>query len=214
MLVNDRMSKPVVFVEPSMRAQDAMELMRKENIRRMPVVDGGKLVGIVSATDLLNAAPSQATSLSIWELNYLLSKIKVADVMTSKVVSVNEDTAIEEAARIMADNKIGGLPVMRNGNVVGIITETDLFRIFLEMFGARIEGVRATILLEDIPGTMAKVVNVIAENSGNIVAAGTFSGDDQASREVVLKITGLDLIKIQELISPFVLKIKDIRACC
>ena len=96
-----------------------LNLMKREHIRRTPVVKDGKLVGIVSDKDLLNASPSPATSLSVWELNYLLSKITVSEVMTKNVLTVTEDTPIEEAARIMADNKIGGLPVIRGGHVVG-----------------------------------------------------------------------------------------------
>ena len=130
MLVGDKMSKPVISISPDMPISDALILMKKEKIRRAPVVKDGKLVGIVSDKDLLNASPSPVTTLSIWEMNYLLSKITVSEVMTSNVLTVTEDTPIEQAARIMADNKIGGLPVMKDGHCVGIITETDLFKVF------------------------------------------------------------------------------------
>src|SRR3990170_3638875 len=136
MIVGERMSHPVISVPPDMPIVDALNLMKREHIRRTPVIKDGKLVGIVSDKDLLNASPSPATSLSVWEMNYLLSKITVKDVMTKDVLTVTEDTPIEEAARIMADNKIGGLPVMRGASVVGIITETDLFKLFLELLGA------------------------------------------------------------------------------
>ena len=131
MLIGERMSRPVISVTPDMPVHDARNLFKQENIRRAPVVNKGKMIGIVSDQDLINASPSLATSLSIWELNYLLSKIKVEDVMTKDVTTIDEDTPIEQAARLMADNKIGGLPVMRDGKVVGMITETDLFKIFL-----------------------------------------------------------------------------------
>ena len=173
MLVGERMTHPVVYVSPDMPIQDALQLMKKENIRRVPVVKDGKLVGIVSDKDLLNASPSQATSLSVWELHYLLSKITVSEVMTKGVIVVSEDTPIEEAARIMADNKIGGLPVMRGSGVVGIITETDIFRLMLELTGAREAGIRATFLLEDKPGELAKVTGAVAEKNGNVIAIGT-----------------------------------------
>lgn len=214
MLVGERMTHPVVFVSPSMSIQDALQLMRRENIRRTPVVEGGKLVGIVSDKDLLNASPSDATSLSVWELNYLLSKITVHEVMTGAVITVTEDTPIEEAARIMSDNKIGGLPVVRDGSVVGIITETDLFRLLLELTGAREFGVRATFLLEDKPGELAKVIDAVAENGGNVIAIGTFSGDDQATREILMKISGVDDATITEIIEEYAIKVKDIRFCC
>jgi acetoin utilization protein AcuB len=163
---------------------------------------------------LLNASPSDATSLSVWELNYLLSKITVAEVMTGAVITVTEDTPIEEAARIMSDNKIGGLPVVKDGSVVGIITETDLFRLLLELTGAREFGVRATFLLEDKPGELAKVTSAIAENGGNVIAIGTFSGDDQATREILMKVSGVDDKTITKILEDYAIKVKDIRFCC
>ena len=147
MLVGERMKSPVITVRPDMPVVDALNLMRQEHIRRTPVVKDGKLVGIVSEKDLLNASPSPATSLSIYEMNYLLSKIQVKEVMTKNVLTVTEDTPIEEAARIMADNKIGSMPVLRNDQMVGIITETDLFKLLLELMGAREVGVRVTALI-------------------------------------------------------------------
>ena len=214
MLVGERMTHPVVFATPDMSIQDTLQLMRRENIRRTPVAKDGKLVGIVSDKDLLNASPSDATSLSIWELNYLLSKIKVEEVMTGVVITVTEDTPIEEAARIMSDNKIGGLPVLRNGSVVGIITETDLFHLLLELTGAREFGVRATFLLEDKPGELAKVTNAVAEKGGNVIAIGTFAGDDQQTREIMMKVRGVDDATITTILENFATKVKDIRFCC
>ena len=126
MFVGERMSRPVITVSPDAPINDVLVMFKKEHIRRAPVMKDGKLVGIVSEGNLLNASPSSATTLSVWEMNYLISKVKVKNVMTKKVITVTKDTPIEEAARIMADNKIGGLPVMKDGAVVGIITETDL----------------------------------------------------------------------------------------
>src|SRR3990172_3636994 len=193
MLVGQRMSQPVITIHPDMAVQDALNLMRKENIRRFPVVtDSGALVGIVSERDLLHASPSNATSLSVWELNYLISKIKVASVMSSKVVTVTEDTPVEEAARIMADNKIGGLPVERDAKVVGIITETDLFKLFLELLGARETGTRLTALVTDVPGELAKLTSAVRDAGGNIIALVTFLGETTENRGVTLKVGRLD----------------------
>jgi acetoin utilization protein AcuB len=214
MLVGERMTHPVVHVSPNMNIQDALQLMKKERIRRTPVVKDGKLVGIVSDKDLLNASPSQATSLSVWELNYLLSKITVSEVMTEAVIVVEENTPIEEAARIMADNKIGGLPVVHGSSVVGIITETDIFRLMLELTGAREAGLRATFLLADKPGELAKVTNAVAEKNGNVIAVGTFMGDDQATREVMMKVGGLEETEFNEILKKFTVKVKDLRFCC
>ena len=214
MLVGERMTKPVVHISPQMSIQEALQLMRKENIRRTPVVKEGKIVGIVSDKDLLNASPSQATSLSIWELNYLLSKITISDVMTQEVIVVTEDTPIEEAARIMADNKIGGLPVLKGSTLVGIITETDIFRLMLELTGAREDGIRATFLLADEPGELTKVTSAIAKKNGNIIALGTFSGDSQTTREVMMKVGRIEEDEFKEILDSIAIKIKDIRFCC
>jgi acetoin utilization protein AcuB len=212
MLVGERMSHPVISITPDMPIIDALNLMKRERIRRTPVVREGKLIGIVSDKDLLNASPSQATSLSVWEMNYLLSKVKVKDVMTKKVLTVAEETPIEEAARIMADNKIGGLPVMRNDHVVGIITETDLFKIFLELMGAREPGVRMSVLVPDKPGQLAKLTETIANSNGNIIAFGQFTGEDPSNREVTFKVAGLTEEKLISQIEPIVEKVLDIRS--
>ena len=212
MLVGERMSHPVISILPSMPIIDTLNLMKRERIRRTPVVKDGKMVGIVSDKDLLNASPSPATSLSVWEMNYLLSKITVRDVMTQKVLTVTEDTPIEEAARIMADNKIGGLPVMRNDHVVGIITETDLFKIFLELMGAREPGVRGTVLVLDKPGQLARLTEAIANLGGNIIAFGQFTGEDPSNRLVTFKVSGVEERKLAAEVGPLVEKVIDIRS--
>src|SRR6266542_6986032 len=140
MFVGERMSRPVISVTPDTPINDALAMFRKEHIRRAPVSKNGKLIGIVSERDLLFASPSPVTTLSVWEMNYLISKVTVKRVMSKKVITVDRDTPIEEAARIMADKKIGGIPVVDDGRVVGMITETDLFKIFLELMGARDKG--------------------------------------------------------------------------
>ena len=211
MLVGERMSRPPITIPPEMSIHDAMALFKQEHIRRAPVIKGGKLVGIVSLTDLLNASPSPATTLSVWEMNYLLSKLTIAEVMTKEVITVSEDTPIEEAARIMADNKIGGLPVIKGTRVVGIITETNLFKLFLELMGARERGVRVTALIEDKPGMLAKVTQAITEAGGNFIAFGQFVGEDVNTRVVTFKVNGMTKDKVKKVISDIVTKIWDIR---
>lgn len=214
MLVGERMSHPVITIPPDMPIVDALNLMKREKIRRAPIMKEGKLAGIVSDKDLLNASPSPATSLSVWEMNYLLSKITVKDVMTKKVLTVTEDTPIEEAARIMADNKIGGLPVVREDRVVGIITETDLFKIFLELMGARDLGVRVTALIHEEPGQLAKLTQAIASEGGNFIAFGQFSGEDTSNRLITFKVGNLDEERVQAITQPLVERLVDIRTCC
>jgi len=205
------MSRPPITIGPEMSINDALALFKKERIRRAPVIKGGKLVGIVSEKDLLNASPSPATTLSIWEMNYLLSKLTVSEVMTKNVITVAEDTPIEEAARIMADNKIGGLPVVKGARVVGIITETNLFKMFLELMGAREKGVRVTALIEDQPGTLAKVTRSIADAGGNFIAFGQFVGEDVNTRVITFKVNGMDQAQVKKVLTPLIKKLWDIR---
>lgn len=211
MLVGERMSHPVITVSPDTPVLDAVDMLRKEHIRRAPVVHDGKLVGIVSEKDMLNASPSSATLLSVWEVNYLVSKIKVKDVMTRKVLTVTEDTPIEEAARIMADNKVGGLPVMRDGKVVGIITETDIFKLLLEMMGARQKGVRISLLVPNVAGEIAQLSRAVFEKGGNIIALGTFAGEDPSTSELVFKVEGVSEEELRATLAPLALKLKDVR---
>lgn len=212
MLVKERMSHPVITTRPNTPIMEALDLMRKEEIRRLPVVDKrGRMIGIVSREDLLHAAPSDATSLSIWELHYLISKITVEKVMTTNVITIEEDTPLEEAARIMADNKFGGLPVLRDDKVVGIITETDLFKIFLEMLGARERGVRLAAFVPTSRDELATLTKTIVDAGGNILALGTFLGETSENREIVMKIEDISVSSLQEVVQPFVERIVDIR---
>jgi acetoin utilization protein AcuB len=146
-------------------------------------------------------------------MNYLLSKITVKEVMTKKVISVQENTPIEEAARIMVDNKIGGLPVMREGELIGIITETDLFKIFLELMGAREFGVRVTALIFEERGQLAKLAGTIANAGGNFIAFGQFAGTTPNNRLISFKVTGLEEQQVKDLTLPLIEKLVDIRSC-
>jgi acetoin utilization protein AcuB len=211
MLVGERMSHPVITINPEMPIVDALNLMKHEHIRRAPVVKDGRMLGIVADKDILNASPSPATSLSVWELNYLISKITVAEVMTRKVLTVSEDTPLEVAARFMADNKIGALPVMRNNSVVGIITETDLFKIFLELMGVRYSGVRATVLVREERGELARLTQAIANAGGNFVAFGMFQGEDPSNRMITFKVDGMTKDQVKSVVEPIVAGLVDIR---
>jgi acetoin utilization protein AcuB len=211
MFVGERMSRPVISVSPDEAINDVLAMFRKEHIRRAPVMKDGKLVGIVSERDLLNASPSSVTTLSVWEMNYLISKVKIKNVMTKKVITVSKDTPIEEAARIMADKKIGGLPVVDNGKVVGMITETDLFKIFLELMGARQKALRVTATLAERPGELAKLTKAISNNGGDFIAFGMFAGPDADSRIITFKVQGMKKEKVKEVLGDVVLKFWDIR---
>ncbi|AEJ18582.1 CBS and ACT domain-containing protein [Gracilinema caldarium] len=212
MNVGQRMTKNPVTVTPDVSVPEAQAIMRREKIRRLPVLDKqGKLVGIVTSLDLIHASPSPATSLDMYELHYLLSKLKVESVMTKNVITVSEDLPIEEAARIMADNNISGLPVMRNTILVGIITESDLFKLFIELFGARHKGVRLTVLLPERKGELADVAGAIAKIGGNIVSLATFEGEDPTNSYCTLKVESVDKTSLVNVVTPLVERIVDIR---
>ena len=213
MLVKQRMSHPVITIHPETNMQDALELMRKEHIRRLPVVNRrGQLVGIVSETDLLKASPSDATSLSVWEVRELLRKVKIEEIMTHEVVTVNHDTPLEEAARMMADSKISGMPVLEDGKLVGLITETDLFKTFLEMFGARTAGVRLSVLVPKGPGQLAKLTKSIFDQGGDIIAMVSFEGENSETGTITFKVAGVERDALVAAITPEVIKVVDVRS--
>jgi acetoin utilization protein AcuB len=212
MLVSERMIHPVLTINADIAVQDALTLMKKDKVRRYPVVDkSGKLIGIVTESDLMNAKPSEATTLSVWEISSLLAKITVERVMCKKVITVTENTTLEEAARIMADSSIGGLPVMRGDKLVGIITESDLFRIFLEMLGARRAGVRVTVEVPNAKGTISKLTTAISQLSGDILGFGAIQGESADTSIVTLKVADVTLDQLKKAMVPLVTKILDIR---
>jgi acetoin utilization protein AcuB len=212
MLVGERMTRRPTTVGPNTPINEALTLMRQEKIRRLPVLDKkGKLVGIVSDKDLLYASPSPATSLSMHELHYLLAKIMVGDVMTKEVVTVHEDTAVEQVARIMADNKIGSALVTREGELVGIITETDIFKVLLEMLGAREHGLRLTLNVPERVGILADVSRQVADLGGNLVSLGTFRGDDPAHRVITLKVQNVPKQALLEALASLGVEIQNVQ---
>ena len=212
MFVGSRMKHPVITIGPKTSLQEALSVMAKEHIRRLPVVDdAGKLIGIVTELELMKASPSSATTLSVWEIKSLLSAYPVEKIMTCEVITVTEDTPLEEAASIMADKEIGGIPVVRGQNVVGIITETDIFKAFLEVLGAREAGLRLTVEIAKTPGALANLTKAIFDLGGNILSLGSFLGDDSASARLVLKIGGVKEAELIQAIEPFSKKIVDVR---
>jgi len=210
MNVGRRMSHPVITVQPNTPITKVHELLTHEKIQQTPVVKNGKMVGIVSENDILKAYPSPVTSLSVWEITSLLEKITVNDIMVKKVLTVNEDTPIEEAARRMVDNQISSLPVVRGDELVGIITKSDLFRIMFEMLGALKPGVRFSVLLPNQPGQIAQLTQAIYEKGGTILALSTFEGDSSANGLVTVKVDGIGQAELKKLVEPRVIKLLDI----
>lgn len=190
MLVGERMTRNPVTVTEETSIDDALHVMRERKIRRLPVLDhSGRMVGIVSDLDLLHAAPSPATSLSVYELHYLLAKLTIKRVMSSPVITVTPGTPLEEAARIMADNRIGGLPVTDDGKLVGIITETDIFKILLELLGARTPGVRVIVAVPEAKGVLEQITRALADLGANIVSVATYGGPNAGEPRIMFKLS-------------------------
>lgn len=216
MLVRDRMSSPVVTVKPEMPFQDALKLMHERRFRRLPVTDTkGMLVGIVAERDLLYASASPATSLSVWELNYLLSKITLRELMTKDVITIRPDTPIEDAAHLMKEKRIGGLPVVDdNHHPIGIITETDIFKIFVEMFGGGQVGLRLSLEVPREKGVLAQLTRAIYDLDGTIISIGSFNLDAPGDDGLVLKVQGVSqdqLVDTLEAIDDQVIDVREVR---
>lgn len=177
MLVKEKMSPNPITITRQTTIASALQIMREHKIRRLPVLDGRKLIGIVTDRDISEVSPSPATSLSIFELNYLLAKTKIGDILpkNQQVITIGPDDFIEEAALLMREHKIGAIPVVDASGVIGIITETNIFDAFVELMGLKQKGYRITISLgADRPGVLAELTQIIASNKGNITHINTF----------------------------------------
>jgi acetoin utilization protein AcuB len=189
MLVKERMTLHPLTMEPTASITEAHRYMKENGIRHLPIVHkDGRLVGLITRETLMQAMPSSVTTLSVWEMNYALNKVKVRDVMVREVITVEGDVSIEKAARIMAENKIGCLLVMQNSSLAGIVTDTDMLSILMELMGARQTGVRLTLQAPDVPGELAKITAAITEQGGDIAACGTYSAEEPLKFNVVLKV--------------------------
>ena len=197
MFVINRMTKNPMTVTADTKVDEVAHLMKKHNFRRLPDVDDGKLVGFLSDSDLMRVAPSPATTLSRYEINSLLAKICVRDIMKKDVVSVNVDATIEEAALIMYKNKIGGMPVVSNmGAVVGVITETDIFKTFVDVMGLADGKTRITLEVTDKIGVVKDIAEIFGQAGVSIDSLITCKKEDN-KYEIVIRgdITNIDDIK-------------------
>ncbi|MCR5440192.1 acetoin utilization protein AcuB [Selenomonas sp. WCT3] len=187
MFVANRMTKNPVTIAPDASLDDAFLAMKKGNFRRLPVVEDGKLVGFFSDKDLMRVAPSPATTLSRYEEKSLLDKLKVAEIMNKNVISVQEDATIEEAALIMYDKKIGGLPVISEvGAVVGVITETDIFKTFVDVMALSGGKTRLTVLVDNKVGVVNEISGIFAAEGLSIDSLVTCKQED-GSYEIVIR---------------------------
>ena len=192
MLVKDRMTPNPVTVTTDTSLKDALELLRSRSFRHLPVVDeNGKLAGITSEKSLIYASPTPTTTLSVFEVDYILSRTKMEQVMHSPVITVGPNFPIEEAARIMVDRRIGCLPVVEGTKLIGIISDTDIFRVLVEGLGGGHPSTRITVVVPEKVGSLAKVTGCIANIGGNIYSLGIFWGDKPEDRLVTLRLEGV-----------------------
>jgi acetoin utilization protein AcuB len=192
MLVKDQMTPDPICGFPDMPVTEAQKRMQEHNIRHLPILDKDeKLVGLVTQRSLMNAVPPDLGKFSPFVVNYVLAKLKVHNIMVKDVVTIGQDTPFEEAARIMADKKIGCLPVMRGEQLVGIISDNDLFNIMVGLLGARRGGVRITVHQPDRAGEVARLTRVVAEQGGYLSVFVTYPTADTSVWASVLKVTNV-----------------------
>jgi acetoin utilization protein AcuB len=194
MRIRDMMTKNPITVDSETLVVDAQKIMKENNIRRLPVVDKGKLLGMVTKHDLLEASPSPATSLSVHELNYLLSKMKVKEIMKKNPVTLTPDTPFEEALKIGQEKKIGSFPVVENGKLVGIATESDIVRFLTRALGVREEGSRITI--EGLGGKLndlERIISIVNQNHTVVLSMISLPRPEKKDWMIVLRLKTSDL---------------------
>ena len=191
MYVSDWTTKKVYVVEPDEYLSDALSVMKEQAIKHVPVVKAGKLKGIISDRDIKEYSPSKATSLDIYELHYLLAKTRVKEIMNTKVISTTADTPVEEAAMVMLGQGIGCLPVLDKGNVIGIISDKDIFRALVDITGVRHGGHRICVTIEDRAGSIREVADVIRKHGYRLQGILTsYEGVKEGYRRVVIRTKG------------------------
>jgi acetoin utilization protein AcuB len=193
LLVRDRMTKSPITIKRDDSFQTALNLLRQGGVRHLPVMEGKKLVGILTDRDLRQASPSPATSLSMYEIKYLLDKILVEDIMVKNVITAPPTATIEFAAKLLYENKIGALPIVNEkGELLGIITETDILETFVEATGLGEPSSRIEIEMEDKPGALAQVAQLIKKYNINIISVMTISAAKKGKRIVVFRLATTD----------------------
>lgn len=197
MFVKTKMTTNPFTVSPDHTIPDAHELMVQHGVKRLPVIKNNKLVGVVSKEDIDKYSPSKATSLSMGEITYLLSKTKIKQIMSKNLITISPNALLEEAAILMRDNKVSFLPVVENNKLVGIITESDIFDSFIELLGFREPGVRLTVEVDDEPGIMSNLTNIIGQFGANITRVAVYRGENGKSA-IVVGINSLNTTEIEK----------------
>jgi acetoin utilization protein AcuB len=198
MLVKYWMSPQVFSIDADASMQDAVNLMKKHTIRMLPVTRKEKLVGVLTDRDLKRASASDATTLEIHELLYLLSKIKVKDIMSKNPITVSPDLTVEETAEILLKNKISGAPVLDDrGKIVGVITQSDIFKVLIALTGVGNSGIQFAFKLEDRPGSIKEIADVIRSVGGRMVSILTsYENVEKGFRKVYIRMHSIDRQKL------------------
>lgn len=192
MLVKDRMTSDPVVITTDTSLKEALEIVRSKPFRHLPVLDeNGKLVGIVTEKSLVYASPTSTTALSVFEVDYILSRTKVGQIIQGSVISAGPDWPIEEAARVMVDRRIGCLPVVEDDKLVGIISDTDIFRVFVEGLGGGHPSLRITVVVPEKVGSLARITSRVVALGGNIYSLGIFWGERPEDRVIVFRLEGV-----------------------
>jgi acetoin utilization protein AcuB len=211
MLVKDRMTPNPITVQPETTHKQASELMKEHHIHHLPVVDKqGRVVGLVVEADLLAAQPSPATSLSIYEIHGLLSKLQVKQIMSHPVHTTTLECPLEEAARLMLDQSVGCLPVMDNTQIVGIITDTDIFEALVMLLGGGEAGARFTVGVPNKPGVLAKIAQTVANVGGNVISVITWHSRE-GETYISIKERGADFTQLKPALDALDVEIVDVR---
>ena len=193
MLVKDRMTCDPVVITTDTSLKEALEIVRSKPFRHLPVLDeNGKLVGIVTEKSLVYASPTSTTALSVFEVDYILSRTKVGQIIQGSVISVGPDWPVEEAARVMVDRRIGCLPVVEDDKLIGIISDTDIFRVFVEGLGGGHPSLRITVVVPEKVGSLARITSRVVALGGNIYSLGMFWGERPEDRVIVFRLEGVD----------------------
>ncbi len=212
MFIKEIMTPNPITVTTKTKLPEIVDLMREKQIRRVLVLDKGKLVGIISDNDVDSVMPSPATTLSRWEMNTLLDKLTAGEIMTSPVFVIGPDCPLEEAARALLEKKFGALPVLKDGELVGIITESDIFRAFVDMLsGGDVPGLRFVLQVEEGRGVLAQLGSIVNDNGGNIVAIASMKADDEAYRRILVKEEGADPAKVKAALEEVDIEVIDVR---
>lgn len=195
MFVRSRMTANPFTVTPENTVPEAVAVMQKHSVRHLPVVSDGRVVGVLSHSDIAAASPSPATSFSAGEITYLLAKLKVAKVMTRHPITIGPDALLEEAAVLMRDNKIEMLPVVEGDELVGVITESAILDAFIELLGFRDRGTRLTIDATDAPGVLARLAQATARHHANIQHVAVYRGADHSTVVVGVNTPNTDALE-------------------